>query len=190
MKIGMAVVSRIVTGEEPCLRKVLYEIERPLPVDARVIQYKMEHELLVAKTIEGLTGDIYVNEWVTRNVGGIQVNGKIDIVSIDNGITTIIEVKSGKEKESHHVQLWMYMSCYDGKRTKGELRYNDAKYRYREADIPLNLWNTIFERTRPLLNGNVVQVKGYHCRYCPFKQKCQNWVVVHYENEERGTKHL
>jgi CRISPR/Cas system-associated exonuclease Cas4 (RecB family) len=174
MKVGMAVVSRIVTGEEPCLRKVLYEIERPLPVDARVIQYKMEHELLVAKTIEGLAGDIYVNEWVTRNVGGIQVNGKIDIVSVDNGVTTIIEVKSGKEKESHHVQLWMYMSCSDGKRSKGELRYNDATYRYRETDIPLNLWNVIFQMTRPLLRDNAILVKGDHCKYCRFKTNCNN----------------
>ncbi len=111
MRLGMALASRIVTGEALCLRKVLYEIERPIPLDAKAIQYKLEHELLVSKVMSELKGEIYVNEWVTRNVSGIQLNGKIDIVNVNNGETTIIEVKSGKEKESHHIQLWMYIEC-------------------------------------------------------------------------------
>ncbi len=154
------------TGEEPCLRKVKYEIERPLPVDAKMIQYKLEHELLVSKTIETLTGDIYVNEWVTRNVGGIQLNGKIDIVNVSNGESKILEVKSGQKKEFHHVQLLMYMKCYEARNIKGELVYKDKKFMYEENDIPLNFWITIFQRTRPLLSDNLPPVKGSHCRYC------------------------
>ncbi len=173
MNIGMAVVSRIVTGEESCLRKVLYEIQKPLPVDAKAIQYKLEHELLVAKTIETLTGDIYVNEWVTRNVGGIQLNGKIDIVNVNNGETTIIEVKSGKEKESHHVQLWMYVKSYEARKIKGKLVYKDKVYTYRETDIPLNFWNIVFQRTRALLTANLPPVKGSHCNYCGYRKNCQ-----------------
>ncbi len=176
MRLGMALVSRIVTGDEQCLRKVLYELKTPLPVDAKVLQYKLEHELLVSKTIETLTGDIYVNEWVTRNVGGIQLNGKIDIVNVNNGETTIIEVKSGKEKESHHVQLWMYMKCYEARKIKGELRYKDREYTYRETDIPLNFWNIIFQRTRALLSGNAPRVKGFHCHYCRYSDLCQREV--------------
>ncbi len=172
MRLGMALASRIVTGEEPCLRKVLYEIKEPLPVVAKAIQYKLEHELLVAKTIETLTGDIYVNEWVTRNVGGIQLNGKIDIVNVNNSETTVIEVKSGKERESHHVQLWMYMKCYEARRIIGELRYKDKVYTYTEDDIPLNFWNIVFQRTRPLLTGNAPRIKGSHCRYCKLSELC------------------
>ncbi len=172
MRLGMALASRIVTGEEPCLRKVLYEIQRPLPVDTKTIQYKLEHESLVAKTIEALKGDIYVNEWVTRNVGGIQLNGKIDIVNVNDGETTIIEVKSGKEREYHHVQLWMYMKCYETRGIKGELRYKDKVYTYTEDDIPLNLWNIVFQRTIRLLTGNLPAVKGSHCRYCEHEKLC------------------
>lgn len=176
LNLGMALASRIVTGEEPCLRKVLYEIQRPLPVDAKAIQYKLEHESLVAKTIETLKGDIYVNEWVSRNVGGIQLNGKIDIVDVNDGETTVIEVKSGKEKESHHVQLWMYMKCYEARKIKGELRYKDKVYIYTEEDIPLNFWNIVFQRTRPLLNDNLPSVKGSHCHYCRYNDVCHKEV--------------
>ncbi len=176
MRLGMALVSRIVTGEEPCLLKVLYEIKKPLPVDAKTIQYKLEHELLVTKTIETLKGNIYVNEWVTRNVGGIQLNGKIDIVNVNNGETTIIEVKSGKEKESHHVQLWMYMKCYEARRIKGELRYKDKAYIYTEIDIPLNFWTIVFQRIRPLLTKNLPTVKGSHCHYCKYSNLCHKEV--------------
>ncbi len=176
MRLGMALVSRIVTEEEPCLRKVLYEIQRPLPVDAKAIQYKVEHELLVAKIIDVLDGDIRLNEWVTRNVGGIQLNGKIDIVNVNNGETTIIEVKSGKEKESHHIQLWMYMKCYEARRIKGELRYKDKVYLYTEEDIPLNFWNIVFQQTRSLLIGSAPRVKGSHCHYCRHSELCQREV--------------
>ncbi len=176
MNLGMALVSRIVTGEEPCLLRILRELKKPLPVDTKAIQYKLEHELLVAKTIETLKGDIYVNEWVSRNVGGIQLNGKIDIVNVNNGETTIIEVKSGKEKESHHIQLWLYMKCYEVRKIKGELRYKDKVYIYTERDIPLNFWNIIFQRTRPLLNDNVPRVKGSHCHYCKYRDMCQKEV--------------
>lgn len=172
MRLGMALASRIVMGEEPCLRKVLYEIQRPLPVDAKAIQYKLEHESLVAKTIETLKGDIYVNEWVTRNVGGIQLNGKIDIVNVNNGETKVFEVKSGKERESHHVQLWMYMKCYEARKIKGELRYKDREYTYGVTDIPLNFCSIIFQRTRPLLRTSLPPIKGPHCRYCGYRNFC------------------
>ncbi len=178
MNLGMALVSRIVTGGESCLRKVLYEIQRPLPVDAKAIQYKLEHESLAAKTIETLKGEIYVNEWVTRNVGGIQLNGKIDIVNVNNGETTIIEVKSGRERESHHIQLWLYLKSFEARNVRGKLVYKDKEYTYREIDIPLNFWNIVFQRTRPFLNGNVPPVKGSHCSYCRYGDLCQREVEI------------
>ncbi len=145
-------------------------------MDAKALQYKLEHELLVTKTIETLKGNIYVNEWVSRNVGGIQLNGKIDIVNVNNGETTIIEVKSGKEKESHHIQLWMYMKCYEARKIKGELRYKDRVYIYTEVDIPLNFWNIISQRIRPLLSENVPLVKGSYCHYWGYSELCQREV--------------
>lgn len=176
MRLGMALASRIVTGEEPCLRKVLYEIKKSLSVGARAIQYKLEHELLVAKTIETLKGEIYVNEWVTRNVSGIQLNGKIDIVNVNNGDTTIFEVKSGIERESHHIQLWLYLLSFEARNVRGRLLYKDKEYMYRETDIPLNLWNIVFQRTRPLLSENLPPVKGSHCHYCKYNDLCQKEV--------------
>ncbi len=99
-----------------------------LPVDAKLIQHKINHELLMSKVISGLNGEIYVNYRVEKKLGRMKLIGYIDILNINSGSKTVIEVKSGKEKESHHVQLWMYMSCFSD--VRGILRYPYTRYTY------------------------------------------------------------
>ena len=179
MIFGMALVSRILMGEEPCLRKVQFSKLHPLPTDPRLIQYKMNHELLASKVIHELTGEIRVNQWVSKTVNGITLNGIIDIVSITPDLTTIIEVKSGKEKESHHVQLWLYMMSYEAKRIKGEIRYCNTKYTYLPHELPPNLWDYVYYRVRPLLTSELLPpVKGSHCSYCGYRNYCQQEVIT------------
>ena len=179
MSLGMALVSRILMGEEPCLRKIQFSKLYTLPTDPRLIQYKMNHELLASKVIRELTGEIRVNQWVSKTIYGITLNGIIDILSITPNLTTIIEVKSGKEKESHHVQLWLYMMSYDARRIKGEIRYCNTKYTYLPHELPPNLWDYVYYRVRPLLTAELLPpVKGNHCRYCGYKKYCQKEVIT------------
>ena len=170
MTIGMALVSRILTGEEPCLRKVQLSRRYKLPVDAKLIQYKMKHELLVSKVISELTGEIFVNQRVEKDLGDIKLLGYIDILNVNSELKTIIEIKSGKEKESHHVQLWLYMNCF--KDSKGVLQYPETRYVYLKEDIPSDLWKTVSKRVNPLNSKLLPPVKGDHCFYCQFKSIC------------------
>ena len=54
-------MSQILTGEEPCLRKVQLGRRYELPKDAKLIQYKIKHELLISRVISDLNGNIFVN---------------------------------------------------------------------------------------------------------------------------------
>lgn len=177
MTIGMALVSRILTGEEPCLRKVQYSRMYELPVDAELIKHRINHELLISKVISGLTGEIYVNYRVEKVLGDITLIGNIDILNINSGLKTIFEVKSGKEKESHHVQLWLYMGCFPD--AKGILRYPSTRYMYFTEDILENLWEMVIDRLNPLQTKKLLlPVKGSHCLYCKFKGTCQNTMPI------------
>ena len=172
MSIGMALVSRILTGEEPCLRKVQYSRTYKLPVDARVIRHRLNHELLISKVINRLNGEIFVNYRVEKNLGDITLVGLIDVLNVNSGGKTVIEVKSGREKESHHVQLWLYMDCIDG--TKGILRYPDTRYLYFSEDIPKNLLEIVTEKLKPLQTTKLLpRINGDHCMYCEFGGLCQ-----------------
>ena len=174
----MALTSRILTGEEPCLRKVQYSRMYELPVDAELLKHRMNHELLVSKVINGLTGYIYVNHRVEKDLGEIQLVGLIDILNVNEKSKTIFEIKSGKEKESHHVQLWLYMGCFDD--VKGILRYPSTRYMYFTEDIPENLWEMVIDRLNPLQTKKLLlPVKGIHCMYCRYKGICQREVKVY-----------
>ena len=171
MTIGMALVSRIMTGEEPCLRKVQYSRMYELPVDTELIKHRINHELLISKVIHGLTGEIYVNYHVKKILGEIQLVGYIDILNVNSGGKTIFEIKSGKEKESHHVQLWLYMGCFTD--AKGILKYPNTRYMYFTEDIPENLWEIVVEKLNPLQTKKLLlPVKGSHCGFCWYKWIC------------------
>lgn len=172
MTFGMALVSRILTGEEPCLRKVQFDRLNPLPVTGNLIQCKMRHELLLSKVINGLEGEITVNKRVEKVIRGIKLVGKIDILHITSKMT-VIEVKSGREKDSHHVQLWLYMGCFNSE-IEGLLWYPERIYLYEGEDVPENLWNLVQLRVRPLLHDELLKpIKGSHCQYCGHESVCK-----------------
>ena len=149
-----------------------------LPVDAKLIQHKINHELLMSKVISGLNGEIYVNYRVEKKLGRMKLIGYIDILNINSGSKTVIEVKSGKEKESHHVQLWMYMSCFSD--VRGILRYPYTRYTYFGEDIPENLWEMASDRLKPLLTDKLLPpLRNGHCQYCKYKTICQNEVKAY-----------
>lgn len=172
MTFGMALVSRILTGEEPCLRKVQFGKWYKLPVDKSLIENKMKHEYLISQIVNKLKGEVIVNKWVELDLGTVKLVGKIDILLVDD-TPTIIEVKSGKGKNSHHVQLWLYMLGFEGD-VEGILKYPVEKYWYSSEDIPNGLINLILQRTKPLLTNKLLPaVKGSHCRYCRHRQLCE-----------------
>lgn len=72
-----------------------------------------------------------------KDLDEIRLVGLIDILNINSGLKTVFEIKSGKEKESHYVQLWMYMGCFVD--VRGILRYSITQYMYFTKDIPENL---------------------------------------------------
>ena len=72
-----------------------------MPMDRGLIEYKLEHEYMVSKVVDKLNGEVLVNKSVEIDSGNIILMGKIDILLM-NEIPVIIEVKSGKEKVSHH----------------------------------------------------------------------------------------
>jgi CRISPR/Cas system-associated exonuclease Cas4 (RecB family) len=171
MNVGIALVSRVLTGEEPCLRKVQLSKQFKLPVDAQLIKHTINHENLVSKVLNKYGTEALVNTWVRKELTSITVVGKIDIVLLLD-TPVIIEVKSGKEKNSHHVQLWMYMDCY-GTEVHGILRYSGARYLYETDDIPVDLWKTVEYRLNPLLCSDLLPpIRNGHCEYCGYKMIC------------------
>jgi CRISPR/Cas system-associated exonuclease Cas4 (RecB family) len=184
MRLGIALVSRIVTGEECCLRKVQFSRRYRLPVSKELIEYSIKHEYLVSQIVNKCKSEVIVNKWVELDLEMVKLVGKIDILLMKD-VPTIIEVKSGKERNSHHVQLWLYMLGY-GNEVEGVLTYPVEKYWYQTDDIPVRLMDVIAQRVKPLLNDTMLPpVKGDHCRYCGYAAICEK------ENEnERGRDHV
>ena len=80
MTFGMALISRILTGEEPCLRKVQYSRMYEIPADSRLIKHKLNHELLISKVIDELNGEIYIVFGLTnryRKYGSFRIKRRI-----------------------------------------------------------------------------------------------------------------
>lgn len=171
MRLGISLVSRIVTGEECCLRKVQFSRRYRLPVSKELIEYSIRHEYLVSQIVNRCKSEVIVNKWVELDLESVKLVGKIDVLLMRD-VPTIIEVKSGREKNSHHVQLWLYMLGY-GNDVEGILKYPAEKYWYREEDIPTRLMDVVALRVRPLLNDTMLPpVRGDHCRYCGYHDLC------------------
>lgn len=176
MTFGMALMSRILTGDEPCLRKVQYQRTYEMPRTSGLIMGKLRHEYMVSKVVNGLNGEIIVNYPVKKELKDVILRGRIDILSITSEVKTIYEIKAGKERDCHHVQLWLYMGCFES--VNGVLLYSGTRYLYSSKDIPRNLWNLVLKRVRPLLTDKLLPaVKGNHCEYCNFKSICKREVV-------------
>ena len=172
MKLGIALVSRILTGEEPCLRKVQLQRRYELPVNKKLVEYTVKHEYLVSQIVNKFKNEVVINRTVEIDLDRVKLVGKIDVILVRD-IPVIIEVKSGSEKASHHVQLWLYMIGYGGI-TEGILRYSTVKYWYSLKDIPCNLLNLAKERVRPLLTDRLLPpVRNSHCSHCQYKQICE-----------------
>ncbi|MGC1121833.1 MAG: hypothetical protein WBA22_12135 [Candidatus Methanofastidiosia archaeon] len=96
MRLGITLVSRIVTGEECCLRQVQYSRRYCLPVSKKLIEYSIRHEYLVSQIVNRCKSEVIVNKWVELDLEPVKLGGKTDILLMKD-VPTIIEVKSGKE---------------------------------------------------------------------------------------------
>lgn len=66
---------------------------------------------MVSKVINELNGEIFVNYEVEKVLKDVILKGKIDILSITSEVKTVYEIKAEKERDCHHVQLWLCGVC-------------------------------------------------------------------------------
>ncbi len=88
----------------------------------------MNHEYLLSQIANKCGGEVIVNRWVEMDLGKVKLVGKMDILLL-NDILVTIEVKSGKEGESHHGQLFLYILSFNSE-VEGVLRYDQSMWFY------------------------------------------------------------
>lgn len=178
--IGVRDLCKVMLGEEPCLWKIWYEIrhkdEKPTETSPALIRWKMEHTSMLNKLSNDLRtkgGRLLAEEWVKLDVEGGRIIGRVDLIN-ETDIITIYDCKVGKERESDHLQMWLYLYMlindprYRGNELRGVLKYKGKDVEYDTSDIPENLPGYVEEYTRILLDDGQEPSKspGNSCRFC------------------------
>ena len=134
----------------------------------------MEHNLVVTKIVQGLQGgDVEREMWLSLDKPPII--GKPDVTHRLPGEIHIYEAKSGRQANSHPLQLLTYifmarrgaMEGVDGTRLVGHLVYPSNEVVMGEEDIHPNLEQVMEPHIQVVLSDSPPRpVKSPSCRWC------------------------
>lgn len=176
-RVGVTTLAKLVTGEEACHLKPWYEKRHPEeapPPGPDLARWQMEHNLVVTKIIQGLQGGEVEREmWLSLEKPPII--GKTDVTHRLPGEIHIYEAKSGRQANSHPLQLLIYiymarkgaMEGADGAKLVGHLVYPNNEVVMGEADIHPNLVQMMETHIQAVLSDTPPRpVKNSACRWC------------------------
>ncbi len=176
-RVGVTTLAKLVTGEDVCHLKPWYEKRHPdeaPPPGPELARWQMEHNLVVTKIVQGLQeGDVEREMWLSLDKP--PVIGKTDVTHRLPGEIHIYEAKSGRQANSHPLQLLIYlymarkgaMEGVDGTKLTGHLVYPDKEVVMREADIHPNLEQMMEPHIQAVLSDSAPRpVKNPACRWC------------------------
>ncbi len=176
-RVGVTTLAKLVTGEDVCHLKPWYEKRHPdeaPPPGPELARWQMEHNLVVTKIVQGLQGgDVEREMWLSLDKP--PVIGKTDVTHRLPGEIHIYEAKSGRQANSHPLQLLIYlymarkgaMEGVDGTKLTGHLVYPDKEVVMRETDIHPNLEQMMEPHIQEVLSDSAPRpVRNPACRWC------------------------
>jgi hypothetical protein len=174
----------LLTGEKKCTFAIRQQANYYLPPVASDYDFSKHDEQVLKRACqlksEGFT--VYVENDNSFSVQGktydIRVAGKPDIVAIKNDWVVVEDIKTGKRKDSHKMQVLLYMLLLpvapetkhlcQGKIPHGRLIYNDdiVEIPHWQVDRPFK--QHLREAIATLCDPKPVkaQPSQWECRYC------------------------
>jgi len=182
MNIGVSALSKLISGEEPCLFKHWYTLHNKEKdkhdLDKKWISWRMKHNKIVTEVATQLQkeeGILKMEEWVEEVLSKEdKILGKVDLLHDLGKKVKIYEMKGGSYKSHSHVMqilIYLYMldklDIYKEKEISGILKYEDAEQEYNLNDVPNELPELISENAEILLSKNTpAKIMGGGCRFC------------------------
>jgi hypothetical protein len=174
-RVGIAVLSRLMAGDEVCYFKPWYEMRHPEEtekISKELAEWKMNHTDLVARLVDTLKGgDIYREEYFALDHPPIA--GKVDVLHVLQGKVNLYEVKSGRKTHSHFTQLLLYLFLvakdqrFRQSNITGHLVYDDQELAVTPDDVPPDLEDRIQRHVAPVLSeASPRKVRSSVCRFC------------------------
>lgn len=175
-RVGVTTVSKLVVGDDVCHLKPWYERRHPdeaPPDDGRLLNWTLNHNELVTKTVQGLKdGEIKREMWFMQD--SPPVWGKIDVVHSLPKEYHIYEAKSGKRSNAHPLQLMIYMHIarktdpsLHGVSIVGHLVYPNQEMLFKEGAVPPELDRKMEPHVNAILGEERPRaIQNRACRFC------------------------
>lgn len=134
------------------------------------------------KDFEERFGDkVEVEKYISHDIDGLTINGKVDIVLNGKLIIEIKTVKPGEGKEvdpTHVKQVQWYMGVLGIKKTVVSYfdRQNGIHINSFEVDYDEKMFLAIREKFQRVVNGGPrLRSDNRECKFCPYSYTCPNY---------------
>jgi len=182
MNISISQISKLISGDEPCLFKHWYalrhkDIDKKEDLSPELVKWKIRHNQIVSKIIEDvqkLGGEFKREKWVKLALSKDDILiGKADIIHENKENIHLYECKGGHPSSADAIQLLIYLyvltkeEFYKGRELKGILGYKDYQKEYSISDIPEDIQELIDKYSKILLlDSEPPKYEGSGCRFC------------------------
>jgi hypothetical protein len=182
MNISVTILSKMISGDEPCLFKHWYSVHNKETdkhdLDKKWISWRMKHNDFVTEVSVKLQedgGKLKREEWIKIPLSNENVLlGKVDLLQDLGDEVKIYEIKSGAYSSHTHVmQILIYLDMlrklkeYKNKKIIGILKYDNAEQTYNLSDIPENFSELVSKNIKILLGKNKpAKIMGGSCKFC------------------------
>jgi len=185
MNISISQISKLISGDDPCLFKYWYairhkDIGKKEDLSPELVQWRIRHNQVVSNIIEdvqklgGKAGEFKREKWVKLALSkDDMLVGKADIIHENNKSIHLYECKGGNPCSSDAIQLLIYLyvltkeESYKDKELKGILGYKDYQKQYSVSDIPEGIQELIDKYSKILISNSPPQkYEGSSCRFC------------------------
>jgi len=170
--------------EFACWFKCHYKYDK-IPNDFNLVRWTMDHNQLVHKTRDELEKQgykVFIEDQNALKVDmhGTCVSAKPDIVAIKDDEKLVVDCKTGRSKNSDHVQVMLYMMFLEGEDWKGRIVYKTTS-----IPIPSVALNKSFTD----LVENTVKKLGFNnstlSRRVPSENECRRCDITKEDCPER-----
>ena len=182
MNISISQISKLISGDDPCLFKYWYAIRhkdeaKKEDLSADLVQWRIRHNQVVSNIIgdvQKVGGEFKREKWVVLKLSeNDALVGKADIIHENDKSIHLYECKGGQPSSSDAIQLLIYLyvltkeESYKDKELKGILGYKDYQKEYSISDIPNKIQELIDEYSKILISDSEPQkYEGSSCRFC------------------------
>ncbi len=182
MNISVTALSKLISGEEPCLFKHWYGVHNKEKdkhdLDKKWISWRMKHNDFVTKVsveLQDNGGKLKREEWIRVPLSeDNMLLGKVDLLQDLGSEIKIYEIKGGTSSSHAHImQILIYLDMfrklkeYKNKKILGILKYDNVEQEYTPSDIPEGFSEIISKNIKILLGKEKpAKIMGGGCKFC------------------------